>query len=190
MIQELGVGIVYSPGSQEFLESNSDLLDYLEIEPQTFWFKRSGLDSYVFDIEIGNYLKDLGKPFIFHGVGFPVGSHFQDFTHINCLHEMMKDLNPKWMSEHLSFNTFDSNGNKINTNFLLPPLQTHENCELISCTIKNYQDKVGLPFAFETATNYFKKQLFDKLEFIFKHEQHLKFSKFTSLSLKLMSIDC
>lgn len=39
-------------GFEQILESNPDLIQVIEIEPQTFWYRsNSGLDSFTFDKE-------------------------------------------------------------------------------------------------------------------------------------------
>ena len=38
-IPESGVGIIYFSGFEQILESNPDLIQVIEIEPQTFWYR-------------------------------------------------------------------------------------------------------------------------------------------------------
>lgn len=162
-IAELGVGIIYFPGFEEVIESNPGLIQVVEIEPQTFWYRyQSGLDSFVYDKQATNYLKALNKPLIFHGVGFPVGGSIQpDPIHLPCLKSMIEELNPFWMSEHLSFNNIKIDNVTFNTNFLLPPLQTNESIAQISHCIKNYASHFSIPFAFETGVNYLSPKSFE-----------------------------
>jgi uncharacterized protein (UPF0276 family) len=162
-VPELGVGIIYFPGFENVLASNPDLIQVIEIEPQTFWYRyKSGLDSFVYDKEKINFLQGLNKPIIFHGVGYPIGGIIQpDANHLPCLKKMMKELHPVWMSEHLSFNTVVVNDVSYNTNFLLPPLQTTTAIETIASSIKSYARNFEIPFAFETGTNYLSPKKFE-----------------------------
>ncbi|MDZ7694634.1 MAG: DUF692 family protein [Balneolaceae bacterium] len=97
------------------------------------------------------YLQTLNKPISFHGVGFPVGGSItSDTEHIECMQNMIDTLNPVWLSEHLSFNRIYSEGSVINTNFLLPPLQTMEGVLNAAEELKQYAAHFDLPFAFET----------------------------------------
>jgi uncharacterized protein (UPF0276 family) len=162
-IPELGVGIIYFPGFENVLASNPDLIQVIEIEPQTFWYRyKSGLDSFVYDAEKVNYLKSLHKPLLFHGVGYPIGGTIMpNAEHLPCLKKMMTELQPIWMSEHLSFNTLNINEIPYNTNFLLPPLQTQEGIERISASIRSYASHFDMPFAFETGTNYLSPKKFE-----------------------------
>jgi uncharacterized protein (UPF0276 family) len=162
-IPELGVGIIYFPGFENVLDSNPDLIQVIEIEPQTFWYRyKSGLDSFVYDKEKINYLQGLNKPMVFHGVGYPIGGTIQpDANHLACLKKMMDELHPIWMSEHLSFNTVIVNDISYNTNFLLPPLQTTTAIETIASSIQSYARHFEIPFAFETGTNYLSPKKFE-----------------------------
>lgn len=155
-LPDLGVGIIYFSGFENIVASNSDLIQVIEIEPQTFWYRNtSELDPFVFDSEKSEYLRGLKKHILFHGVGFPVGgTHTPDKLHIPCMKRMASQLKPVWLSEHLSFNTIEVNDQECNTNFLLPPLQTDEGVELASASILEYGNNFDLPFAFETGVNY------------------------------------
>lgn len=162
-IPELGVGIIYFPGFENVVASNPDLIQVIEIEPQNFWYRyKSGLDSFIYDAEKIRYLKSLNKPLLFHGVGYPIGGTIPpDPIHLPCLKKMMSELQPVWMSEHLSFNNLYIDQILYNTNFLLPPLQTEETIAYISKTIHSYASNFQIPFAFETGTNYLAPKKFE-----------------------------
>ena len=38
VLPERGVGVIHAPGLEPLLEAGGDLIDVVEIEPQTFWF--------------------------------------------------------------------------------------------------------------------------------------------------------
>lgn len=162
-IPELGIGIIYFSGFRKVIESNFDLINVIEIEPQTFWLKKdSKLGSILFNEAEMVYLKNLDKPKIFHGVGYPVGSSLPiDDAHIPYLKKMIRALKPVWLSEHLSFNNIEFGDSIYNTNFLLPPLQTEEGIKVVSQSIKEYSSHFDIPFAFETGVNYLSKYAFE-----------------------------
>ncbi len=162
-ITELGIGIIYFSGFENVIESNSNLIDLIEIEPQTFWLKnRLESDSFTFNEKEIDYLQSIDKPKLFHGVGYPIGSSLSINTnHIPYLKDMMTKLNPLWLSEHLSFNNIQLEGDIYNTNFLLPPLQTLESINIASENIKKYRSNFDIPFAFETGVNYLQKHSFE-----------------------------
>ncbi|MBK6571628.1 MAG: DUF692 family protein [Saprospiraceae bacterium] len=155
-IPESGVGIIYFSGFEQILESNPDLIQVIEIEPQTFWYRsNSGLDSFTFDKEKVDYLKSSQKTKLFHGVGYPIGGILQpNINHLGCLKQMELELNPVGMSEHLSFNNIKIDNHILNTNFLLPPLQSPEGLEIAVNSILKYKNYFNIPFSFETGVNY------------------------------------
>jgi len=167
------------------LNLTPDLIQVIEIEPQTFWYRyKSGLDSFVYDKEKVNYLNGLNKPILFHGVGYPIGGTVKpDKNHLPCLMNMLNELHPLWISEHLSFNTVIINGIPHNTNFLLPPLQSYQNIELISETIKEYAGNFNIPFAFETGTNYLSGKDFELDDGDFVNQIALKSDSYILLDL-------
>lgn len=162
-IPEIGIGIIYSSGFKNVLESNFDLIDLVEIEPQTFWLKQGPeLDSFIFNEAEINYLQSINKPKLFHGVGYPVaGSLPLNTAHIPYLKKMMSRLDPVWLSEHLSFNNIKIQGDICNTNFLLPPLQTPEGARIAIENIKAYRSYFEIPFVFETGVNYLQPYDFE-----------------------------
>lgn len=162
-IPELGIGIVYFPGFAPIIESNADIIDVVEIEPQTFWIKSdSALDSFVFNNREMTYLSSLDVPLTFHGVGYPIGGTIPgDTTHVSSLKRMIAQLNPVWISEHLSFNSIWIDNQVYNTNFLLPPLQTEEGLKVAVENVKAYANHFDLPFLFETGVNYLRPNSFE-----------------------------
>lgn len=152
---DLGIGIVYFQGFETLLEKNSDLIHAIEVEPQTLWFESKDTKSYQIDVKQNQLIKSFSLPIVFHGVGAPVGGSSQpDERTLNTIKNHASELNPLWFSEHLSFNTFEENDILVQTNFLLPPIQTQESITHATAAIRKYQAQLNLPFAFETATNY------------------------------------
>ncbi|HEV8593166.1 MAG TPA: DUF692 family protein, partial [Pyrinomonadaceae bacterium] len=96
------------------------------------------------------------------GVGFPVGGLLlPDDGHFLTLNEHIDHIQPTWISEHLSFNRFEDNGEKKQVNFLLPPLQTDDGVNAAVAAIRNYRSQIKLPFAFETGVNYLSPKAFE-----------------------------
>jgi uncharacterized protein (UPF0276 family) len=155
-MDELGVGLVYFRGFENFLASHSSLIDVVEMEPQTIWYNRDDeCDAFKYDSQVMDFLQSYGRPKLFHGVGYPVGGAIRPTAaHFNTLRRQVQTLHPEWISEHLSFNMFNDGGTAINSGFLLPPLQSNEGAAIAAANIRHYQAQMNLPFAFETGTNY------------------------------------
>lgn len=168
-IPELGIGIIYFSGFKKIIESNFNLIDLIEIEPQTFWLKNKlELDSFIFNENEIGYLNTIDKPKLFHGVGYPIGSSLPLNTdHIPYMKKLISRLNPVWLSEHLSFNNIKLNNQVCNTNFLLPPLQTIEGVKTATERIIQYRSNFDIPFSFETAVNYLQPYDFEMSDGVF-----------------------
>lgn len=69
-----GVGISYFSQLDPVLKSNPDLIEILEVEPQTHWFHtRLKADSFRINEKAVSRIKSYKGPKILHGVGCPVG---------------------------------------------------------------------------------------------------------------------
>jgi uncharacterized protein (UPF0276 family) len=155
-MNELGVGLVYFQGLEDFLALHSSLIDVVEIEPQTFWYdKDDGCNAFKYDAGVTDFLRTYNRPKLFHGVGYPVGGTFlPPDMHFNTLRKQAEELHPQWVSEHLSFNYIKEAGGIINAGFLLPPIQSNEGVKVAVANIRNYRSEMNRPFAFETGVNY------------------------------------
>jgi len=162
-LPEAGVGMMYLPGLESLMESHFRLLDVIEIEPQTLWYNKDAkCDSFVFNPDRTRLLQEYPGNKLFHSVGFPVGGRvLPGNANLALLHEHALLLSPLWISEHLSFNTVEHDGGLINTNFLLPPLQTKEGIDVAVKGINYFTSKIPLPFAFETGVNYLRKKNYE-----------------------------
>lgn len=156
-VPESGIGVVYFRDFEPFLERHARSLDVIELEPQTLWYNTGSKGAFGIDETPHSFLRGLGLPLIFHGVGAPVaGSRLPPAEMIRTLKEHITQLQPLSFSEHLSFNTFREGGSAINTSFLLPPLQNEQGINAVLRNINHYKDSLQLPFAFETGVNYLK----------------------------------
>jgi len=155
-LDELGVGLIYFQGFEDFLALHSSLIDVVEIEPQTYWYdKDDECNAFKYNPEVTDFLRAYNRPKLFHGVGYPVGGTVMPPPeHFNTLRQQAQELNPVWVSEHLSFNYFKEDGRIINSGFLLPPVQTEESIKIAAANINNYRAQMNRPFAFETGVNY------------------------------------
>jgi uncharacterized protein len=145
----LGVGITYSPELDEIVQS--DCVDYLEIEPQTLWYKKE--DRYEMPEEVVQHLVGIDKKKLIHSVGLPVGGIFRGEDHqIELLNNNIEIFQSPWASEHLGFNrTAD-----FFTGFFLPPLQTEKGIAQAVQGITYLQNQLSVPFAVETGVNYLR----------------------------------
>jgi uncharacterized protein len=150
---ELGVGVIYLPELVPLLESRPDLVQVLELEPQTLWrYLPDRAMPYVQDRSELERIARLPQRKLVHGVGFPVGgSRLPDARHLEPLVETIECLGSPWASEHLGFNTF---GEGVNTGFLLPPLQTRAGVDAAVAAVSRVAGALPVRFSIETGVNY------------------------------------
>lgn len=154
----LGVGMVYVPGIEPLLDARDDLVQILEIEPQTIWID-TGDPAAPYRPEPLAFARliDLPQVKIVHGVGFPVGgSRPPDPGHLAPLLEMIDRFDAAWASEHLSFNKAVGPDGEFKTGFLLPPRQTLAGVVAAVQSIRSVAPHLPVPFAVETGVNYLR----------------------------------
>lgn len=152
----LGVGLKYVQGVEALLQPGAGLVDVLEIEPQTIWFReRTG--SYRINEFAFESVRSCTCAKLLHGVGFPVGgSRPPDPAQIPLLLDMSRALDAHWISEHLGFNTADGELGAFKTGFLLPPRQSIAGVNAAVASIRSMASELPLPFAVETGVSYLK----------------------------------
>lgn len=148
----LGVGLTYSSAIEPVLERRPDLIQVLEIEPQTTWLKtRDDVQPYRANEEVLEHLADLPGNKLVHSVGTPVGGTVRpDPAQLALLGDTIRDLQAPWASDHLSFNQTP----EFATGFFLPPRQTVSGVETVTASIRDLQDALPAPIAVETGVNY------------------------------------
>lgn len=99
---DLGVGMVVAPGSEGLWPGIADLVDVVEVEPQTFWENRAGGGWQLHETSF-RWLEQLSKPVICHGVSYPVGGSVRpDPAGVDLVAASAVRLGASHWSEHLS----------------------------------------------------------------------------------------
>ena len=157
-IPELGIGLTYHPVLDRVIGHHADLIQVLEIEPQTHWLQPDPFNkAYAIDRSALEKIKSFPCHKLMHSIGFPVGgSRLPDDIQYPLHRELIHELDIPWMSEHLSFNKAAFNGCEYVTNYMLPPLQTEEGVQAAARTIKSMQAQLPVPIAVETGVNYLR----------------------------------
>ncbi|QGG95429.1 DUF692 domain-containing protein [Actinomarinicola tropica] len=156
VLPERGVGVIHAPGLEPLLEAGGDLIDVVEIEPQTFWFGGATVGDLAAPAR--RMIEAAGldeRPALVHGVGAPIGGTIPptdaDVANLAAVTDL---LDSAWVSEHLSFNHVHLDGSVAATGLMLPPVQTDESALLAATSIASVRGGLGRPFAFETGVNY------------------------------------
>ena len=141
---DLGAGVIVAPGLDLIWDQISDLVDVVEVEPQTMWHSRPGgwdLVEPAFE-----WVEALGLPTLVHGVGFPVGGcHPPDPAGVALTAECAARLGAAHWSEHLSYNRTVLGNRSIDVGFLLPPAQTTAGVEVAAEHVRAYHTAAACP---------------------------------------------
>ena len=149
---ELGVGVIALGSLDQLWSGIEDLVDVVEVEPQTLWESRFG-GGRVMSPEPLAWLRTCGRPLLSHGVGFPVGGMTPpDRAGVVASAESARTLGAVHWSEHLAFNA----ASESYAGYLLPPVQSPEGVAAAVRHIKAYQRLYDRPFLVETPTNYLR----------------------------------
>jgi uncharacterized protein (UPF0276 family) len=153
---ELGVGIIYWSGLEPVLAARPDLVDVIELEPQSFWFSPNvGDATTALPNRMLDRVAELGRPLLVHGVGLPVGGTVAPPpAMVTTFRDAVTSLAPQWISEHLSFDRVALDGHASHTGFLLPPRQDGAGVALAATNLRRLREMLGRPLAFETGVNY------------------------------------
>lgn len=156
---DLGVGLVVVPGADRLWVGVEDLVDVVEVEPQTFWERRDG----GWAMHEGSYrwLEQLRLPVICHSVSFPVGGAVPpDPEGLDLTVASVERLGARHWSEHLSFNRVrvasGEEAGDVEACFLLPPVPTWSTVEAAAQAIGECTARSPLPFLVETPVNYLR----------------------------------
>jgi uncharacterized protein len=154
----LGVGLTYSSGLDPLLEEQPDLVDLLEIEPQTHWLQpEPDAARYRPDREVLAHLAALPCAKLVHGIGNPIGgSRGPELRQLALFARAARELGAAWASEHLSFNRAAGRGRVFHTGFLLPPRQTPAGAAAAAASVRTMSAALDVPLLFETGVSYLR----------------------------------
>jgi uncharacterized protein (UPF0276 family) len=150
----IGIGATYSSALEPLIESDPQLFDLLEIEPQTTWIKTADrAHPFQLDGQVLAHLARLPGRKIIHSVGRPVGGTLApEAVELDLLRKTIQHLDAPWASDHLSFNQT----REFATGFFLPPRQTQAGVENASRAIRRLQSALMVPVAVETGVTYLR----------------------------------
>lgn len=149
---DLGVGIIALGSLDHLWPGIADLVEVVEVEPQTLWVSGHGAGRHI-PAEPLDWLRNCGRPLLAHGVGFPVGgTQAPDRDSVGAAARSARDLAAVHWSEHLAFNAVGD----AYAGFLLPPVQTPMAVAAAVHHIGCYQELYDRPFLVETPTNYLR----------------------------------
>lgn len=156
---DLGVGIIAVEGVDVLWPAIVDLVDVVEVEPQTLWDHAEGGGQRIGRAAL-DWLRARRRPLLSHGVGFPVGGTVApDIEGVRASARSARQLDAVHWSEHLSFNRARATGRGpriAQAGYLLPPVPAAETVTAAVHHIARFQDELDRPFLVETPTSYLR----------------------------------
>jgi uncharacterized protein (UPF0276 family) len=151
---DLGVGLIAVDGVDVLWPAIADLVDVVEVEPQTLW--DHAIEGQRIAASALEWLRSTRLPLLSHGVGFPVGGTLApELAGVRASARSARDLDAVHWSEHLSFNRAGT-GPVRHAGYLLPPIPTGESVNAAVGHIARFQDQFDRPFLVETPTSYLR----------------------------------
>src|SRR5882724_3224753 len=158
-LPQLGVGVLYNAALPDLLRSDHDLVDYVEIVPDTFWTD-DGMGSVARYQEIGPAVAILDElaprlPLVAHSVGLSIGSaDLFDRVHVEQIVRWQQRYGFPWHSDHLSFARVPGGAHELNAGLAVPVPYDAEVLDLIAFRVEEIQRRIPVPFLLENNVYY------------------------------------
>jgi uncharacterized protein len=173
-IPHLGVGLMYNPALPEFLRTDLDCLDFLEITPDMFWTDRGPARSPRYE-ELESWVDVLDwiverRPVVAHNIGLSIGNAGRfDMEYVEHMADWQRRYRFPWQSDHLSFAQVSAmDGSPHHAGVAVPLPYDGEVLELLAERVDRFQQTVGAPFLLENSVYFvtFKDQDMTEPQFL------------------------
>lgn len=154
-IPQLGVGLLYNPSLELYLDACPGSCDYVEIIPDMFWTDRGGSHPQRFE-EIESWMKVLDKlaaryPLTSHNISYSLGSAgIFDEAYLQKMKAWHERYGFKWHSDHLSFvKVHNDQQEEHNAGLAVPVPYDYEVLDMIGARISMIKRAIDTPFIVE-----------------------------------------
>ena len=153
----LGVGIMYNPALREFVQTELDAIDFLEITPDMFWTNHGpGTDPQYEELESWVEVLDWvsgRRRIVAHNIGLSIGNAGNfDPEYVRHIANWHDRYDFPWHSDHLSFaEVTGADGHNHNAGVALPVPFDNDALNMIADRVDQVQSIVPVPFLLETA---------------------------------------
>ncbi|HJQ39545.1 MAG TPA: DUF692 family protein [Thermoanaerobaculia bacterium] len=156
-LPRLGVGLMYNPALPEFLHTDLDALDYVEITSDMFWTDRGPgaqpryeeLESWT---EMLKWMRER-RPVVAHNIGLSIGNAGRfDLEYVAHLGEWQRRYGFAWQSDHLSFAEVTSaDGADQHAGVAVPLPYDEDVLDLIVERVNRVQELASMPLLLENS---------------------------------------
>lgn len=156
----LGVGINYQKGFSSVIADRSDLVQFLELNPDTLctWCERFGDWSLQLNPNLYRQFNQIRRdiPVVVHGLSLSIGSASgMNASYLTLMDRMAGSLPFPWHSEHLGFmDVVTGQGEYLHAGTQLPMPFSEEAITLLAPRIQHVIRQYGRPFLLENTSYY------------------------------------
>ena len=152
--EKLGIGLIYSPALDGFLERRPDAVDVIEVEPQTYWLADHPVYGPFHPMEpVERLIERHSHRRLIHSVGCPLGGLRKPSEEQGkLLRDLAERWHAPWVSEHLSI----AGTHHEQAGFLLPPRQTPAGVAVAARNAALFRQMVARPVLVEVGVNYLR----------------------------------
>jgi uncharacterized protein (UPF0276 family) len=154
-----GVGILFNPSLEGFINQSSKSLDYLAVIPDRAWIDHGVGSHHRFErlplpaAHLEAVAREL--PIVLHSIGLSIGTAGDfDEEYVQNLIEWAERFNSPWISEHLSFSRL-GHGHEVNAGVALPIPYDQEVLDLLVPRVRTITRALHCPFLLENSVYYF-----------------------------------
>ena len=148
---------MYNPALPEFLRTDLDTLDFLEVTSDMFWTdlgtgrdpRYEELESWV---EMLEWISQQ-RPIVAHNIGLSIGNAGRfDLQYLEHLARWQQRFDFPWQSDHLSFAEVTSaDGAEYHAGVAVPLPYDHDVLELVARRVTIFQQQVRVPLLLENS---------------------------------------
>lgn len=174
-LQRLGVGVMYNPALPDFLRTDLDAIDFLEITSDMFWTDRGPAGSPRRFEELESWVDVLDaisrqRPVVAHNIGLSIGNAgFFDLDYVAHLADWQRRYRFPWQSDHLSFaEVTGADGSEHHAGVAVPLPYDRDVLEMIVERVDRVQQAISAPFLLENSVYFvtFRDQEMTEPEFL------------------------
>ena len=156
-VPRLGIGLLYNAALPDFVRTNLDAFDYLEITPDLFWLDRGPGHPERYE-ELESWIETLdwvaaSRPIVSHDIGLSIGTATSlDVAYLDQIARFQNRYKFPWHSDHLSFaQVRGASGDDHSTGLACPIPYDRDVLQLISDRVRLVKQKVPIPFLLENS---------------------------------------
>jgi uncharacterized protein (UPF0276 family) len=153
----LGVGVMYNPALPDFLRTDLDALDFLEITSDMFWTDHGRAARPRFE-ELESWIDVLEwmlpqRPVVAHNIGLSIGNAgLFDLGYVEHLARWQQRYGFPWQSDHLSFAEISSaDGITRHAGVAVPLPYDRDVLDMVVERVDRFQQALGVPFLLENS---------------------------------------